>query len=113
MPCGGRKKKLNEKDAPPTPESHSDRKGVLADLYECMRGQVLSGFAGLGGTLGLGVLMTQGIGAWILRYRDFAPVVADAECSDTLAAPISVKLESQVAAMIAAMVLNRCRKEFL
>jgi hypothetical protein len=51
------------------------------------------------------------MGAWILRYREFTPVVADAGRHDTLAAPIAVQLETQVAAMIAAMVLNRSRRE--
>jgi hypothetical protein len=105
------KKKLNEAEARPASESRSDREGVLADLYERMRGQVLSGFGGRGGAAGLGILMTQGMGAWILRYREFTPVVADAGRHDTLAAPIAVPLETQVAAMIAAMVLNRSRRE--
>ena len=88
-------------------------KGVLVDLYERMRGQVLNGFAGPGGAPGLGIVMTQGIGAWILRCRDFAPVVADAGRRDTLAAPIPVELETRVAAMIAAMILNRSRRAYL
>ena len=76
-----------------------------------MRSQVLGGFAGRGGTAGLGVLMTQGMGAWILRYREFAPVAADTGCHDSIAAPILVDLETQVAAMIAGMILNRNRRE--
>jgi len=76
-----------------------------------MRRQVLGGFAGRGGTAGLGVLMTQGMGAWILRYREFTPVAADAGRHDSLAAAIPVQLETQVAAMIAGMVLNRNRRE--
>jgi len=51
------------------------------------------------------------MGAWILRCREFSPVVADADRHDTLATPIAVQLETQVAAMIAAMVLNRSRRE--
>jgi hypothetical protein len=86
--------------------------GVLVNLYERMRGQVLSGFAGRGGTVGLGILITQGMGAWILRCREFRPVVAHAGCHAMLDAPIPVELETQVAAMIAAMVLNRSRREF-
>jgi Na+-transporting methylmalonyl-CoA/oxaloacetate decarboxylase gamma subunit len=105
------KKKLNEEEAPPAFESHSDREGVLADLYERMRGQILSGFAGLGRTAGLGILMTQGMGAWIQRCREFTPIVADEGCHTTFAAPIPVELETQVAAIIAGMVLNHSRRE--
>ena len=83
---------------------------VLADLYERMRGQVLSGSASLGGAVGLGILMTQGMGTWMQQCREFAPVVADASRHNTLAAPIPVEVKTQVAAMIAAMVLNRSRR---
>lgn len=85
--------------------------GVLAGLYERMRRQVLGDFAGRGATVGLGVLMAQGMGAWILRYREFTPVAADAGCHDSLAVPIPIPLQTQVAAMIAGMVLNRNRRE--
>ncbi len=81
------------------------------DLYERMRGQVLSGFAGLGGAAGLGILMTQGMGTWMQRCRDFAPALADAGRPITLAVPIRVEVETQVAAMIASMVLNRSGRE--
>jgi len=81
------------------------------DLYERMREQVLSGFASLGGAAGLGILMTQGMGAWMQRCREFTPVVADAGRHDTLGTAIPFELETQVAAMIAAMVLNRSRRE--
>jgi hypothetical protein len=47
----------------------------------------------------------------MLRCREITLVVADAARHDTLAAPIAVQLETQVAAMIAAMVLNRSRRE--
>jgi hypothetical protein len=83
----------------------------MADLYERMRGQVLSGCASLGGTVGLGILMTQGMGAWMQRCREFTPLLADAGRHDTPAAPIPVEVETQVAAMIASMVLNRNRRE--
>ena len=81
------------------------------DLYERMREQVLSGFASLGGAAGLGILMTQGMGTWMQRCREFAPALADAGRLHTLAAPIPVAFETQVAAMIASMVLNRSRRE--
>lgn len=84
----------------------------MADLYERMRAQVLNGFGGRGGAAGLGILMSQGMGAWILRCREFSPVVVDAGRHDTLATPIAVPpLETQVAAMIAAMILNRSKRE--
>jgi Na+-transporting methylmalonyl-CoA/oxaloacetate decarboxylase gamma subunit len=76
-----------------------------------MREQVLSGSAFLGGAAGLGILMTQGMGTWMHRCREFAPIVADAGRHNRFAAPIPAKLETQVAAIIAAMVLNRSRRE--
>jgi hypothetical protein len=76
-----------------------------------MRRQVLGGLAGREGTAGLGILMTQGMGAWMLRCRELTPVAAGAGRHDALAAPIPVELETQMAAMIAGMVLNRNRKE--
>jgi hypothetical protein len=47
----------------------------------------------------------------MLRCREFAPVAARAGRLDSLAALIPVEVETQVAAMIAAMVLNRSRSE--
>jgi hypothetical protein len=76
-----------------------------------MRSQVLGGFPGREGTAGLGILMTQGMGAWMLRCREFTPVAARAGRLDSLAAPIPVEVETQVTAMIAAMVLNRSRSQ--
>ena len=93
----------------PAFENRSGKDGVLADLYERMRGQVLSGFGGRGGAAGLGILMTQGMGAWMLGCRQITPLVADAGRCDTSARPIPVPVEAQVAAIIAAMVLNRSR----
>jgi hypothetical protein len=81
------------------------------ELYERMRGQVLSGVAGRGGAAGLGILMTQGMGTWMQRCREVAPVVADAGGRPTLAALLPVGVETQVAALIAAMVLHRSRRE--
>jgi hypothetical protein len=57
--------------------------------------------------------MAQGMGAWMQRRREFTAVIADAGCHATLAAPIPVSLETQVAAMIAAMILNRHRRAYL
>lgn len=85
--------------------------GVLVDLYERMRGRVLSGFGGLGGTAGLGILMTQGMGAWILKCREFMPVFADEDRHDVVTVRLPLPLESQVAAIIAGMVLNHSRRE--
>ena len=76
-----------------------------------MRGQVLGGLAGQGATAGLGILMTQGMGEWLLRCREFAPVAAAAGRNDSLAARFPVQLDTQVAAVIAGMVLNRNRRE--
>jgi hypothetical protein len=57
--------------------------------------------------------MTQGMGAWMQRCREFTAVIADAGCRATLAAPIPVSLETQVAAVIAAMIFNRSRRAYL
>ena len=84
---------------------------VLANLYERMRGQILSGLGDREGAAGIGVLMTQGMGAWMLRCREFTPVAAGAGRLDSLAVPILVDFETQVAAMIAGMLLNRNRRE--
>ena len=84
---------------------------ALAELYERLRGQVLNGFGGPGKTVGFGVLMSQGMGAWILKCREFTPVVADAGSRDSVVALIPVQLEAQVVAMIAGMVLDRRRRE--
>jgi hypothetical protein len=51
------------------------------------------------------------MGAWILKCREFTPVVADAGSRDSVAALIPVQLEAQVVAMIAGMVLDRRRRE--
>lgn len=55
--------------------------------------------------------MSQGMGAWILKCREFVPVVADGGSRDSLAAPIPFQLEAQVVTMIAGMVLNHRRRE--
>jgi hypothetical protein len=47
----------------------------------------------------------------MLRCREFTPVAAGAGRLDSLAAPILVEFETQVAAMIAGMLLNRNRRE--
>lgn len=84
---------------------------ALTELYERLRGQVLNGLDGAGETVGFGVLMNQGMGAWILKCREFTPAVADAGSRDSVAALIPVQLEAQVVAMIAGMVLNHSRRE--
>lgn len=105
------KKKLPDEAARPAAESDSGVAAALTELYERLRGQVLNGFGGPGNTVGFGVLMHQGMGAWILKCREFTPVVANAGSRDSMAAPIPVQLEAQVVAMIAGMVLNRSRRE--
>jgi hypothetical protein len=47
----------------------------------------------------------------MLSCRDLTAVAAEAGRLDSLAAPIHVAFETQVAAIIAAMVLNRNRRE--
>jgi hypothetical protein len=109
--CGGTKKKLREDKAAPASESDPGAAAALAELYEGLRRQVLNGFGEQGETVGFGVLMNQGMGAWILKCREFTPVVADAGRRDTVATPIPVQLEAQVVAMIAGMVLDHRRRE--
>ena len=84
---------------------------ALTELYERLRGQVLNSLDGAGKTVGFGVLMNQGMGAWILKCREFAPAVADAGSRASVAVTIPFQLEAQVVAMIAGMVLNRSRRE--
>jgi hypothetical protein len=110
-PCGGTKKKLHDEAARPASESDSGVAAALTELYERLRGQVLNGLDGAGETVGFGVLMNQGMGAWILKCREFTPAVADADSRDSVAARIPFQLEAQVVAMIAGMVLNHSRRE--
>ena len=71
----------------------------------------MNGLGGPGKTVGFGVLMNQGMGAWILKCREFTSVVIDTGSRDSVAAPIPFQLEAQVVAMIAGMVLNHRRRE--
>ena len=86
---------------------------ALAALYERLRGQILNGLHGGQPVAGLGVLMHQGMRAWMERCRECAHAISSS--GDAASPPVTIpsQLQTQAAGVIAGMVLNHKRKELL
>jgi hypothetical protein len=84
---------------------------ALGGLYERLRFQILHGLHGGHPAAGLGVLMHQGMHAWMERCRECAHAIAND--AGGASAPVSIPspLQTQVVRVIASMVWNRERKE--
>jgi len=81
---------------------------ALGGLYERLRRQILHGGDP---AAGLGVLMRQGMRAWMERCRECAHAIGSS--GDGASPPVTIPspLQTQMVRVIAGMVLNHKRKE--
>ena len=84
---------------------------ALGGLYERLRRQILHGLHGGHPVAGLGVLMHQGMRAWMERCRECAHAIGSSGDGDSAPVTIPSPLQTQAVRVIADMVLNHKGKE--
>jgi hypothetical protein len=111
VPWSAAKKKLPEREAGGDGKWDLCALHALAALYERLRGQILHGLHGGQPVAGLGVLMHQGMRAWMERCRESAHAIGNSGDAATPPVTIPSPLQTQVVGVIACMILNHKRKE--
>jgi hypothetical protein len=84
---------------------------ALGGLYERLRCQILHGLQGGHAAAGLGVLMHQGMRAWMGHCRECVQAIGSNGDGDSPRLTIPSPLQTQAVRVIAAMVLNHKAKE--
>jgi hypothetical protein len=92
---------------------HWDRCALdaLGAHYERLRGQMLQGLRNSHALAGLGILMGQGMRAWMENCRECARAIGGSAADEPPLLSIPSSLQTQVVRVIASMVWNRERKE--
>jgi hypothetical protein len=83
----------------------------LGAYYERLRGQILQGLRNSHSLAGLGILMGQGMRAWMENCRESAQAIGSSAGGGSSRVSIPAPLQAQVVHVIASMVWNRERKE--
>jgi len=84
---------------------------ALGAHYERLRGQILQGLGNSHPAAGLGILMRQGMRAWMENCRQCARAIGSSTGAGSPAVSIPSSLQTQAVRVIASMVWNRERKE--
>jgi hypothetical protein len=92
---------------------HWDRCALDALGAHCerLRGQMLQGLRNSHALAGLGILMGQGMRAWMENCRECARAIGGSGADEPPPLSIPSSLQTQVVRVIASMVWNRERKE--
>lgn len=84
---------------------------ALGAHYERLRGQILQGLGNSHPVAGLGILMRQGMRAWMENCREYAHAIGSEAGGGSPPVSIPSPLQTQAVRVIAGMVWNRERKE--
>jgi len=92
---------------------HWDRCALdaLGAHYERLRGQMLQGLRNSHALAGLGILMGQGMRAWMENCRECAHAIGSSAGGGSPPVIIPSPLQMQAIRVIAGMICNRERKE--